>query len=714
MTSFEEERIAEKDYFAVQKSRQIADAYVHVLHPLAMHQQAGTMIDMDTVASNIQILINHVDSARKKGTKSFFGDDSFTNQRFIKSIENRTVDAVIKARAAFVNVMENDFRKFGWPMKVPDIQKDASSITKINSYVNQLSQLQKVALDGDYIMERTKWQTALSDSWAIAAILRAPLARFKYHFLESFRSNNNQGIVSTARFDRPEWAADFALERIREATPFLLKINIDGPQSADVKFAEGFCRVFAQKVAYDCELALRTSTNDSDADSLIIHAAEIAKQFDAKLRSGVIQINPNPNEEDSVNPSFLSSLHLLSMNESFLLSWASSELRMAETEVSRILDVLLDTTQDSSVLTATTLNISQANKLTNREDLQRICSDVISHVGSASQKCRALESQERTTRFLNLTEKSLLQGIRSRLKAEIESSDFYNLTASQIGNSARASFCAKLFAEVLEDRALDPFYISQEKINRKGFYEEEVSKLRALHDSNSTLLTDAITNQFIDAIRPSYLQSTRFGDISAPDAAIVLTHDVSESLVDPLTRLESCLSAVSNGIVCRKSASEIWVRIAEQLDTFFFDEIVLQCFVGGSRNAMSVASEANEYLSPESCARMARQVACDGETLVNTFHIVTTNPAQFLPLSSECGDILRIAASRVLMPGIPPLQEDEEVLDSLKKIAKDGGNNDTEAAKAVLIDRLNVNTIEPREALELLAIGGLQFAIPTI
>lgn len=252
---------------------------------------------MESVAGNIETLIVMVDAAKKKGNKSLFGDDTAVNQRIIKSIENRAVDAVIKARAVFVNVLDNEFRKFGWPMKVPVPGTDDSVIDSVNFYIGQLSQLQRVASEGDYVSERTKWHRGLSDSWAIAAILRAPLARFKYHFLETFRPNgqtitqnghaNASAATGTSRFDRPEWAAEFALDRIREATPFLSKVALDGPRSADVKFAEGFCRVFAEKVAFVLHWGPRWTTSASHPDHFpIFQITEAMKHRFARTECG--------------------------------------------------------------------------------------------------------------------------------------------------------------------------------------------------------------------------------------------------------------------------------------------------------------------------------------------------------------------------------------------------------------------------------------------
>lgn len=710
--TFQHLKKARKEYAAVSKCRQLADAYLRALHPLAMHQRDGNMTHMHTVASNIELLIEQADLVRKKSNRSVFGDDPDVIRRVVESIENRAVDAVVKARAAFVNVLDNEFRRFGWPMKVPSPDHDAEMIQSVNFYVKQLSHLQKVASEGDYVPERTKWHRALSDSWGIATILRAPLARFKYHFLEGFRSDastaETNGNVRTSRFDRPEWAAEFALQRIQEAIPFLGKVAIDGPHSAEVKFAEGFCRVFADKVAYDCELAMRTSTNDTDTDALIAHASETAKQFDAKLRSGIIRIDERDLSNSSA-PLFMSSLHILSKNESFFTSWASSELGLAEREVSRLLKQALGRAR--SDISDGTIGAEIVSPISSRQELEYICQEMVNHIGHASEKCRALDAQERIQTFLKLTELPLLHLIRSELKNEVELLDYEDLSTVQVERSARAAFCAQLVAEVLEDRSLDPFYVMQEKWLGHEFYSDEINRLRSLHRSNCSLLSDAISGGFVDSLRAGYADQTRFGEVSTPDAAIVLTHDLSEPLVAPLTSLENSLSAIKRGIPCRKTASSIWRPVAKTLDAFFFDDIVLQCFVGGTRNAMAAASEQNDFLSPSNSARMARQVAFDATTFVSTFGVVSTIPSQFLPFTAECGEILRMAANKILLPTSAAHQEDEEVMEALRMVADSDDEKVFGTAKGILEARLSIYHISPREALELLAIGGLRFAI---
>lgn len=699
LNTFSELEAARLEYGAVTACREIADAYVKAIRPLALHQRDGSVAEMDEVAGNVGQLISSVEKVRKRG-RALFGDGN--GERVVKSVENRAVDAVIKARAVFVNMLDNEFRRFGWPMKVPVPGDDDQVIKSVNFYVSQLSLLQKVAREADYVMERTKWHKSLSDSWAIAAILRAPLARFKYHFLESFRGDDaDQG---TSRFDKPEWAAEFALKRIREATPFLSKVMIDGPRPADVKFAEGFCRVFAEKIAYDCELALRTSTNDADADVLIAHASETAKQFDAKLQSGVIKVGEDASMEGF--PVFMSSLLLLSMNESFWTTWASSELRLAHREVDRLLGRALGEGEEGDLGRAT------GPEFSSRTDLELVCQEIVEHVGNASQKCRALESDERVATFLKLTELPLLQSVRSRLKEVVDRIDDLAPTSEQVIRGGRASFCGQLIADALEDRSIDPFYMRREKTLGRGFYESEIARLRSMHSSNCSVLCEAITSGFIDCVKTGYMDQARFGEIFAPDAAVVLTHDLSESLVNPLTDLENMLSGISRGIPCRKTASTIWRPVATKLDRFFFDDVVLQCFAGGSRNAMSPASSANSYLTPVACAKMARQLAFDASTLVGTFHIVSPNPAQFLPASAECGKLLRIASGRVLLPSVPAPPEDQDVIEAVRRLVETQDDDVVKTVSEILESKIGVRYISPREALELLAIGGMKSAIP--
>lgn len=713
VSSFRTLSDAKQQLSSVEKCRRVADAYTQVVHPLNLHMRDGSLADMDTVASNVEKLIETVQQVRGQNHRRDISTDEETTQKIISLVEKRAIDAIIKARAVFINVLDTEFRQFGWPMKAPVPGKDDKLISRIKAYVNQLNQLQRVSNDGDFIYERTRSKHAHSDNWAVAAILRTPLARFKYHFLEN--AYHNSASSGTSRFDRPEWAAEFALERIRETTPFLSEIQIDGPHTADVKFAEGFCRVFAEKIAYDCELALRSVKNDSDADSLIAHASGTAKQFDTTLRSGILSLT----DRKSDAPLFQSSLHVLSLNESFLTTWASSELRLALTRVNELLQRALGKSRDEAYMDVDDSEDDAKNQgnievVTSREGLEQVCLEIANHIGYASQKCRAFESGERISTFLKLTESPLLQTVRARLKRDVEKEDVEDISLAEIQRCGRAALCAHLLSEALEDRAVDALYVSQEKRLGQGFYDDDITRLRTLHSSTCALLSEAVANAFIDAVRSGYGQCTRFGEVWAPDAAIVLTNDLSEPLIEPLTTLEDSLRAVTSAVPCRRSASLIWRPVANKLDYFFFDDVVLQCFVGGTRNATPAASEENGFLTAHHSARMARQVAADVESFVSAFGVVSQNPAQFLPHSAECAQILRIAANQLLLPAAVP-DEDAELLQAIEQSGDADADADTdgdsERVEGILESRLNAVHLCARDALELMAISGHRSAI---
>lgn len=710
---------------SVRMCRQIADSYACVLRPLNLHARDEKMADMQTIATNVERLIKKVEVIRTNGGVPLLKSQPAINIRVVESVEKRCIDAVVKARAAFVNMLDNDFRKFGWPMKAPMPGNDDDVISSVILYVDQLNYLQRVSCESAYITNQTKWHRALSDNWAVAAILRAPLARFKYHFLESFNVNvNNQDPPAqsdrtgggTTRFDRPEWAAEFALERIRETTPFLSVIKIEGPLSADVKFAEGFCQVFAEKVAYDCELALRTSTNDADADELIAHASETAKQFDSKLRGGIISLKPQRGEKDGVL--FKSSLHLLSLNESFLTTWASSELRLADARLNSLLLRALGE-RDGDVNHSTTLppKTQFDVPLRSKEELEQLCTNMVLCIGDASQKCRWLESGERVSTFLKLTEIPLLQSLRNRLKEDVDAVEVDHHSPEQIGRCGRAALCAQLVADALEDRSIDAFYVAQEERLGRGVYGDEIMRLRALYSSTCSLVSDSIVATFVDNVRNEYGYSTRFGELWAADAALVLSHDVSESLVEPLTILERSLTAISRGVPCRRSASMIWRPIAAKLDEFIFNEVLLQCFIGGTRNAMPAASEQNGYLTADLCARMSRQVAYDTDTFVSTFSVVTPNPSQFLPLTTESARVLRLACNKLLLPTENLQLEDDEALQAIIQVAVENGQCDEDGEdepshlQHLFESKLKILHITSRDVLELMIIAGHHDAI---
>jgi hypothetical protein len=742
--AFQEHRAACAEDEAVKKCRVIADAYVDVLRTLSAHHKGSraTRDGMDSVAANIEVLIRQVDLVRRAGPRSLFGESLAINKRILASIENHCVDAVIKARAAFVNVMDNEFRAFGWPMKVPQVGANSDIIANVNFYVKQLNKLQNVAEQRNFVAQRTRWHSALSDSWAMAAILRAPLARFKYHFLENYRASttttggNVGGEVdddnvssassvvmeaeasvaadsaarsSTTRFDRPEWAAEFALARIFEAAPFLKEIVLDDTCTADLKYAEGYCKVFANKIAYDSDLAMRGPSNDGSADNLVSHAADTAAQFDVKIRTGIVANNPIFNADDQLP----SSLDILSTNETFFSTWASSELRLAQLSVLESVHKLLEPGDASSVLKmaavkshATSLGTTVADP---DVDVEMECAEIVERISQASRGCRGLESIERMLTFIRWTEIHLLEAVRSRLRDEFVECEWEPRTNEAVFRASRAGWIAHALARALENKSCDAFYVALEAEDgdedRSGcVYDVEIDRLRAFSSKACSCVADAIANDFVEGASGEYLSTVRFGEVSAPNAAVVLAHDLSEELCEVMSGVEGKLAAIACGVSNRRVTSLIWRPAARRLDDFFVDSVLLQSFTGGQRSGVSAASSANEYMIPTSAARMARQLAHDATVLVDMFSSVCSAPQVFLPRCADAARLLQLAARRVLRPRAPTLQEDEEVLAA----ARLGDDDGSRALRA----RSVLRALSGREARECLVVAGMYDEIP--
>lgn len=740
--AFEENRTAVAEEEAVRKCRVIADAYINVRQTLDARE------NMDTVATNIEILIRQVDVMRRAGPKSLFGESLAVNKRILASVENRCVDAVIQARAAFVNVMDNEFRAFGWPMKVPQVGANTDMISNVNDHVEKLHKLQNVSEKYPFVSQRTCWHRSLSDSWAMASILRAPLARFKYHFLENYRAGSSgpdggagdtlsttssvvvdaeaaaavdsEARTNTNRFDRPEWAADFALARISEAAPFLKEIVLDDTCTADLKFAEGFCKVFANKIAYDSDIAIRGKKNEEGADSLISHAADIAAQFDAKIRAGIVANNPIFHADDKLP----SSLDILSLDENFFANWALSELRLAQTDVLASVDSLLAKRIEKA---------PGGDSL----DLEMECADIVDRISQASRGSRGLDSQTRILTFVKRTELKLLLSVRGRLREELENCEWEPNSYDSVFRASRAAWIAHTLALALENKSCDQFYVALEKVDIErgvaGFaegggasvatggdgspgddgegasvYDGEVNRLRQFSDKACAAVTNTIADQFMMSACADYQNLVRFGEISAPNAAIVLAHDLSEELCAGMGQLEGCIGAVADAVSNRKIASSVWRPAAAKLDLFFFEDVILQAWTGGVRNAVSAASSANAYMVASSAAKMARQIAHDASVLVNVFGKVTNVPKRWLGRCHEAGRLLRLGATRVLRPRAACRQEDEELFASVLDADMDAKDDGAKQLR----ESVDVLTLTVREARECLVVAGMYEVLP--
>jgi hypothetical protein len=728
--AFAEQRAARAEEEAVETCRRIADAYVKVLHALAAQTKGGgaggegVMKGMETVAGNIAVLIQEVELVRRAGAKSLFGESLAVNKRILASIENRCVDAVIKARAAFVNVMDNEFRAFGWPMKVPRVGENSEMIAAVNYYVKELHMLQGVAEASGFVLQRTRWHRSLSDSWAMAAILRAPLARFKYHFLENYRASvggggggggsggdddnvstassvvaeavsaeaaaasDSEARARTARFDRPEWAADFALARIGEAAPFLREIILDDSCTADLKFAEGFCKVFANKIAYDSDIAIRGKQNEEGADGLISHAADIAASFDGKIRTGIVANNPIFSADDKLP----SSLDILSANEDFFANWALSEQRLAQVSVLESIAALLGERGIGS----------GGSEL----DLEMECAEIVDRISQASRGCRGLDSRTRMLTFVNWTELRLLESVWNRLREVLTDCNWEPTRGNDVFLVSRSAWISHALALALESKACDRFYVALEEESGaavSSVYDSEIERLRDLSKRAADAVSDSMCDKFMEGACDRYQNSVRFGEVVAPDAAVVLAHDLSEELCTPMGALEEALGAIGEGVANRKIAGSIWRPAAARLDAFFLEDVVLQCWTGGSRNGVSAASSSNAYMVGPSAAKMARQVAHDAGVLVGVFSSVTNVPERWLGRCADAARLMRIGAVRVLRPKAPVRQEDEEVLAAVLSGAVD---------KASVAEMIGIASLSSREAREILIVSGMYNLIP--
>lgn len=764
LDAFKEHRTAVAEENAVKKCRVIADAYVDVLKTLSAHHKQGSKTaDMDTVAKNVDVLIREVDLIRRAGARSLFGESLAVNKRILTSIENRCVDAVIQSRAVFVNVMDNEFRAFGWPMKVPQVGENASMISTVNFFVAELNKLQAVAERFNFVAERSRWHRALSDSWAMAAILRAPLARFKYHFLENYRASSSGGGAAdgdgdnssaissvvqdaesearagdsvraqTSRFDRPEWAAEFALERITEATPFLREIVLDNSCTADLKFAEGFCKVFANKVAYDCDLASRASNDERATDTLVSHAAGTAAQFDARMRQGLLANNPVFGADDKLP----SSLGILSMNDHFFANWALSELRLAQATVLESVARLLDPASACSEgpLGAPSDGPEPGGGVDGYIDVESECVDIVERVSRSSRGCHQLDSAERKLSFVKWTEIHLLEAVRGVLREHTTAGNGAPGSGDSLFKACRASWIAHSLANALENKACEEFYVGLEQyLETRGsrgradksasVYASEIERLRVLSSQACIWIGDAVVEEFVSVLSGEYQEAVRFGELGAPDAAVVLAHDLSMPLCDAMVQLEAQLRAMRRGIGNRKVLSLVWRPVAERLDCGFMDDIVLQAYTGGARNAACAASAANSYMVPTSAAKMARQIAHDARTLVDVFGAVTAVPARFVRRCADASLLLDVASHRVLRPRAPSRQRDEEVLRAILETGLDASDSSGEQASEgadgasgsdalrALRERVGVSTLTTREARECLVIGGMYDVLP--
>eukprot|EP00173_Palmaria_palmata_P003246 Plantae.Rhodophyta-Palmaria_palmata.ctg3384.p1 GENE.Plantae.Rhodophyta-Palmaria_palmata.ctg3384~~Plantae.Rhodophyta-Palmaria_palmata.ctg3384.p1 ORF type:complete len:387 (+),score=81.32 Plantae.Rhodophyta-Palmaria_palmata.ctg3384:59-1162(+) len=346
-------------------------------------------------------------------------------------------------------------------------------------------------------------------------------------------------------------------------------------------------------------------------------------------------------------------------------------------------------------------------------DLEMECSELVDRISQASRGCRGLESRQRMLVFVKWTELKLLEAVRNRLREVLLDCGWEPVNGDDVFKVARASWIAHALSLALESKACDRFYVALEEENgvvsssesgaMSTVYDTEVERLRDLSKRAADCIAGTLCANFTEAVTEKYQSDVRFGEIDAPNAAVVLAHDLSQELCECMGVLEVTLASIAAGVQNQKIAASIWRPVASQLDEFFFNSIILQAWTGGIRNAVSAASSANEYMVATSAAKMARQVAHDASVLVGVFGSVTRVPKRWLPRCADASRIIGIGAARTLRPRAAVRQEDEEVLAAVVS----GDVEKPSVAEGVGIERLSA-----REARECLVVAGMYDMIP--
>jgi hypothetical protein len=390
-----------------------------------------------------------------------------------------------------------------------------------------------------------------------------------------------------------------------------------------------------------------------------------------------------------------SSLDILSMDDDFFANWALAERRLALVSVLESVDSLLS----RGAAAAGGGGGGDGEEL----DLEMECAEIVDRVSQASRGCRGLDSRARMLSFVEWTELKLLEAVRGRLREALVACGWEPASAEDVFAVSRAAWIAHVLALALESKACDRFYVALALEHGASVYRAEVERLRADGARAAAAVADTMCDRFVEDATAKYQSDVRFGEVPAPDAGIVLAHDLSAALCGCMGALEAGLSSVAAGVANRKVAASIWRPAAARLDAFFFDDIVLQAWTGGVRNAVSAASSANAYMVGPVAAKMARQVAHDAGVLVGVFGVVTGAPARALARCASAARLLRIAAGRVLRPRAAVRQEDEEAVAAVLT---------GEVGKASVAEAVGVAALTAREARECLVVAGMYDAIP--
>ncbi|OSX81534.1 hypothetical protein BU14_0014s0084 [Porphyra umbilicalis] len=336
-------------------------------------------------------------------------------------------------------------------------------------------------------------------SWAAAALLRAPLARFKYHFLGAGRSADAAAAAAAGstlggtrdaasaglgmdRVDRPEWAAEYALARLAEAGPLLSRLALRfpyvpvggaaGPPAgvpATLAAADAYARVYAAKVGDD----VAAVAGEAGADALVLHAADAAAAFDASLVAGLgAAATGGGGGVGAHPPPAPSALAYLVADRPFFGAWTGAAVRVALPRVLSALAAAMAAPADGGGTGGGVDDGDPDDEGGGGEELsapEAAVAATLRAVTAASATSRGMARVAGAAAFVRRVELPLLAAVREELGGSgdaVEAAaalgggpEAARAGAAAVATACRSAYVATRLADAIVDRADSLFYI---------------------------------------------------------------------------------------------------------------------------------------------------------------------------------------------------------------------------------------------------------------
>lgn len=417
------------------------------------------------------------------------------------------VGGVGKVRAALVNRVDTALGRLGWPVApsrggwvgVPSEEVDA-----LQRLLTALERLQDTVLGAPPgtvgAGGRSVPEAPAVPSWAAAALLRAPLARFKYHFLGAASAGRPSPPPAAAgdgadlpagpgmdRVDRPEWAAEYALARLAEAGPLLSRLSLRFPYvpagqaaaevagvPATIAAADAYARVYAAKVGDDVAAVV----GEAGADALVLHAADAATAFDTSLVAGLSDVGGWGGDRvdagsDRQPPPPPSALAYLVSDRPFFGAWTGAAVRVAMPRVLAALAAAMAVSADSVVgAGGGGVEDGGGDEDDDSGELsapEAAVAAVLRAVTAASATSRGMARVAGAAAFVRRVELPLLAAVRESLGgagAAVEAAsalgsgpEAARAGAGAVACACRSAYVATRLADAIVDRADSLFYI---------------------------------------------------------------------------------------------------------------------------------------------------------------------------------------------------------------------------------------------------------------